>query len=94
MEIIWRSTALDDIEHARRYIARRNPAAGARVFCVIRTEVRRLAMAPHLGRPGRVDGTRELVIPDTPYLVAYAVIDESVVILAVLHGPQEWPEGF
>ena len=92
MEIIWRSTAIDDIEHVQRYIAQRNPAAGARAFGAIRTEARRLATAPHLGRPGRMDGTRELVIADTPYLVAYAVIDERLAILAVLHGAQEWPD--
>jgi len=41
-----------------------------------------------------VEGTRELVVPRTPYLVAYTVIDRQVVILAVLHHAREWPEAF
>lgn len=92
MEIVWRRGALDHLEHARRYIARHNPTAATRVFTAIRSAVGRLATAPHVGRPGRVAGTRELVVPGTPYLVAYAVIEGEVVILAVLHGAQQWPD--
>lgn len=51
------------------------------------------AANPALGRPGRVAGTRELVLPKTPYVVAYRIM-EAVEILAVMHGAREWPEGF
>ena len=47
-----------------------------------------------MGRPGRIAGTRELVVPGTPYLIAYAVLEEQVVVLAVLHGAQRWPDRF
>jgi toxin ParE1/3/4 len=53
--------------------------------------VRRLIEFPESGRPGRVAGTRELVIPRTPYIAAYLVIPEMVRILRVLHGAQIWP---
>ena len=49
---------------------------------------------PHHGRPGRVAETRELPVPRTPYILAYTVIGYRVVVTAVLHGAQEWPEGF
>ncbi len=94
MKIIWRPSAVEDIEHARQYIAQFNPAAAARIFAAIRASVRTLARLPQRGRPGRVEGTRELVVPRTPYLVAYTVIDRDVVILAVLHHAREWPEAF
>jgi len=91
MEIIWRPSAVEDIEVARRYIAQFNPGAAARVFAAIRASVRTLADFPQRGRLGRVEGTRELVVPHTPYLIAYTVIGQQLVILAVLHHAREWP---
>jgi toxin ParE1/3/4 len=70
MDIVWRRMALDDLESVRRYIAEENPRAAARVHAAILTSVGRLANYPSLGRPGRVDGTRELVVPRTLYIVA------------------------
>jgi toxin ParE1/3/4 len=46
------------------------------------------------GRSGRVSGTRELVIPNTPFVVAYAIARDRIVILATYHGAQQWPEAF
>jgi toxin ParE1/3/4 len=89
MEIIWRPSAVEDIELARRYIAEFNPKAAARVFVAIRASVRTLADFPQRGRLGRVEGTRELVVPHTPYLIAYTVIGQQLVILAVLHHARE-----
>ncbi len=48
----------------------------------------------HLGRPGRVKGTRELVVTRTPYIVAYRLKRQSIQILRVLHGARLWPERF
>ena len=94
MEIQWRLSARDDLRNARRYLAERNPQAAGRIFEAIRASVKRLADAPELGRPGRVDGTRELVVPGTQYLVAYAVLGNTLTILSVLHGAREWPGAF
>jgi len=46
------------------------------------------------GRAGRVPGTRELIISNTPFIVAYAIEKTDIVVLAVYHGAQHWPEGF
>jgi toxin ParE1/3/4 len=94
MEIIWRQVALAGIEQARRYVAEHNPAAAERIFEAILLAARRLAVMPSLGRPGRVPGTRELIVIGTPYIVAYAVLGNQVNILAVQHGAREWPEAF
>jgi toxin ParE1/3/4 len=59
----------------------------------IERRVGRLAEMPRLGRTGRVEGTRELVIPDTPFLAVYELEgdQESVVILRILHSARRWP---
>jgi toxin ParE1/3/4 len=94
MEIIWREVALNGLEHARDFIAANNPTAANRIFDAILSSVKRLAERPNSGRPGRVEGTRECVVTGTPYVVAYAVVDGRLNVIAILHGAQEWPEQF
>jgi toxin ParE1/3/4 len=45
-----------------------------------------------MGRPGRVPGTRELVIPKTPFIVPYRLQRKVIQILRVYHGARRWPE--
>jgi toxin ParE1/3/4 len=47
-----------------------------------------------MGRPGRVIGTRELIVPGTPYVVAYRVRESTMEVLAVMHSAQQWPTSF
>jgi toxin ParE1/3/4 len=94
MEIVWRPIALEDLDEAHRHIAQDNLVAADRIRTAIRAAVERLADYPNLGRPGRVDETRELVVADTPYIVAYVVLDNQLMILSVLHGAREWPRRF
>jgi toxin ParE1/3/4 len=49
---------------------------------------------PQAGRPGRIAGTRELVITPTPFLAAYRIRRGKVEILSLLHGARKWPEAF
>jgi addiction module RelE/StbE family toxin len=73
------------------YIEADNPRAAAAIDDRIRTRVMGLAQFPQMGRPGRIEGTRELVISGTPYIAAYQIDGETVRILRVLHGAQQWP---
>ena len=91
MQIAWTAAALRDLAAARDYIAAENPAAAERQVQLILTAVARLAQFPGIGRPGRVPGTRELVIVRTPYLVPYRLSGETVEIARVLHARQRWP---
>jgi toxin ParE1/3/4 len=47
---------------------------------------------PKLGAPGRIPGTRELVIPKTPYIVPYRVRGTKIEIARVYHTSRRWPD--
>ncbi len=93
MKIIWREEALQDFKGAIQYLRDRNPNAALSASAAIRRNVRLLSDHPHLGRAGRVEGTRELVIAGTSHVVIYTVdsLAGVVVILRVLHGRMRWP---
>ena len=83
-----RPTAMRSSTTSKR-TARRPPST---VDDRIRAQVAGLARFPERGRLGRVEGTRELVIHRTPYIAAYPIVRDTVRILRVLHGAQQWPE--
>lgn len=80
-----------DIENAFAYIAQESPKAAQTVVERILTSLESLPDNPLKGRPGRVEGTRELVILRTPYVAVYEVTDQSIAIVRVIHGRQNWP---
>ncbi|CAN7396114.1 type II toxin-antitoxin system RelE/ParE family toxin [Rhizobium leguminosarum] len=92
MRLVWARYALSDRENIFTYIETDNPRAAVHVDQKIVVAARRLVEFPESGRPGRIAGTRELVIPSTPYIAAYAVHEDRVRILRVLHGAQIWPD--
>jgi toxin ParE1/3/4 len=53
-----------------------------------------LADHPEIGRPGRIPGTRELVITNTPFVVPYRVRGDLIEVLSVFHGARRWPDSF
>jgi len=91
MEVRWLRTALRNLDEAAAYIARDDPRAATRMVARIRTAVARLATHPAMGRPGRVPGTRELVVAGTRYIVPYRIQRGRVEIIRVLHSAQQWP---
>jgi len=91
LRVRWLQTALANLEAHAQYIARDNPAAARRVVAAIERAAAQLADYPALGRPGRVEGTRELVVHGTPYIVPYRVRGQTVQILRVFHAARKWP---
>jgi toxin ParE1/3/4 len=71
----------------------RDPGAAVDMDKAIQVAVHNLRNFPNMGRQGRVDGTRELVVVGTPFIVAYVVLPDRVQLLRVLHAAQEWPSG-
>ncbi len=93
MRIQWTRAAAEDLNSIAVFIENDNPSAAARQILLIMDAVEKLlSHNPALGRPGRVPGTRELVIAGTSYIVAYRVKQKALQILRVLHGARRWPE--
>lgn len=94
MRVRWLRAALANLEAEGDYIAEDNPAAADRFVQRIFRATDLLAKNPAMGRPGRVAGTRELVIGDTPYIIPYRVRANAVEILRVFHAARKWPKRF
>jgi toxin ParE1/3/4 len=94
LKVAWSPLALQRIEEIWKHIALDNPAAATRAVRRIQKATKRLAFHPHSGRPGRVPGFRELVVAGTRYLLPYHFVQGTIEIVTVIHGAQEWPEGF
>ena len=94
MRVDWTRPASRHIEEIGDYIARKNPLAADRAVLRILDQVETLSDHPHIGRVGRVDGTRELVVADSPYIAVYRVLEDAVEVVAVVHAARRWPDKF
>jgi addiction module RelE/StbE family toxin len=92
VKLLWSAFALADRDGIFTHIEADSPRAAIVIDERIVAAVRHLADFPESGRPGRVAGTRELVISGTPYVAAYIVTANAIRILRVLHGAQRWPD--
>jgi toxin ParE1/3/4 len=94
MKLRWTRLALQDLRHLHEYIVEDNPSAAKRMVTRIQDATQRLKNHPQMGRPGRVQGTRELVIAASPYIVVYILGDSEIQIVAVIHSAMRWPDAF
>ena len=92
MRVKWLRKALRNLDEEATYIAADDPAAARLVVRRVLEAVAMLEAHPGLGRPGRVPGTRELVVLKTRYVVPYRVRGETVEILRVFHTSRRLPE--
>lgn len=94
MRLRWLRKALHNLDEEAAYITTDDAAAAQLVVGRILESVAQLAHQPGLGRPGRVPGTRELIVQKTRYIVPYRVRGDTVQILRVFHTsrrpPQHW----
>jgi toxin ParE1/3/4 len=90
----WLRRAERDLDQVEAFIAQDNPQAAVEMVLTIITAVEQLDNFPGMGRPGRVAGTKELVVAGTPYIVPYRKQGERIEILRVYHAARLWPETF
>ena len=85
---------MNDLKMIGDYIAEENKEAAYQVLIQIQAAADSLALHPEIGRPGRVEKTRELVITGLPYILPYYIEKNEVRILAVIHSARKWPGEF
>ena len=91
MKVVWSRRAIAHLVSVRKFIEKNSEQNAVLVAKRILKAIDLLQTQPDMGRPDRVLGTRELVIPLTPYLVAYRVRRDRLEIIAVFHGHQKGP---
>jgi len=91
MRVRWLRKALRNLDDEATYIATDDAAAARLVVKRVLDAVSSLAEQPGLGRPGRVPGTRELIVAKTRYIVPYRVRGETVEILRMFHTSRRLP---
>jgi len=87
----WLRTARHNLDEEISYISREDEELAFKIYQYIRDRVDSLKISPNIGRPGRVFGTRELVLDHYPYIIPYRVKDDVVEILRVFHTSRKQP---
>ena len=91
MKVVWSRRAIRHLISLRQHIAKDSEASAALVASRILAVIDLLKTQPDMGRPGRVLGTRELVIVGTPYILPYRVSRQRLELIVIFHGRQKWP---
>ena len=92
MRVGWLRKALRNLDDEATSIAADDTAASSLVVKRVLDAVAQLEAQPGLGRPGRVSGTRELLVARTRYVLPYRVRGETVDILRVFQISRRLPE--
>jgi toxin ParE1/3/4 len=91
MRLRWSDEAAEDLERITNYLFAETPQHASDLVRAIYNAPQALLQSPHRGRPGKKEGTRELVLSPLPYLVVYRIADDAIQIVRILHGAQKWP---
>jgi toxin ParE1/3/4 len=88
----WSPAAGDDLEEALAFAATQGPGQAARLTAAVNEALVQLQAFPALGKPGRLSGTREYLLPELPYFLPYTVEGNGLAILRLIHTARRWPE--
>lgn len=91
MKLKWTRRALEQLVEAQEYISQDNPTAARQVAEQIAQATKLLLTHPEMGRKGRVAGTIEWVVRQTPYFLVYKFEGDELIVLRLIHGKQHWP---
>jgi addiction module RelE/StbE family toxin len=92
MKVAWTRSALADLDSAYDSISEERPDAALRTIERIDIAIEALRRHPEIGRTGRMNGTRELIITGTPFIAAYRLDAKRIEVLALIHGARRWPD--
>ena len=91
MQVRWTQAAADDLDSIANYLFEKTPEHAPRLIRELYTAPSSLMRFPNRGRPGKKEGTRELVLHALPYIIVYRVSGEILHVVRILHGAQDWP---
>ena len=91
MQLRWTEEAADDLERIADYLLLHAPDRAQDLIGRVYDAPTALLTFPNRGRPGKKEGTRELVLAPLPYIVVYTVRGNVVFVVRILHGAQKWP---
>ncbi|AOD16390.1 type II toxin-antitoxin system RelE/ParE family toxin [Xanthomonas fragariae] len=86
----WTVPAATQFAHAQDHYHALNPTAATAMARQVLEATRTLAEQPGRGRAGRVAGTREWMVKQTPYVLVYRVRDDALQLLHVRLDARGW----
>lgn len=90
LDLIWEPEARHQYAAIVDFVSEHNPRAALRLSSLIDEALERACRFPEIGRPGRVSGTRELIVHPN-YLIVYQVAAGAIDVLRLLHARQRYP---
>jgi toxin ParE1/3/4 len=94
MNIVWSAASVRQLEEVFEYLGGGSARLAKTTRRRILATVMRVGQIPYSGRAGRVEGTREAVVPRSPFIVVYEIGPKAVEILGIWHGARLWPDSF
>lgn len=92
MRVRWLRRALQNLDEEAAYIAKDSPGMAAEFVRHMLESAAMLANHPNMGRPGRIAGTRELIVTRFSYILPYRIRGGAVEVLRVFHTARRWPK--
>jgi toxin ParE1/3/4 len=94
VKLVWSSAAIRDLQQIVDYLQGESTGGANTIRRRILETVRRVGQMPYSGRIGRVEGTREAVVPRSPFIVVYELSAQAIEILGVWHAARLWRATF
>jgi toxin ParE1/3/4 len=91
VQLRWTKEAADDLEHIAGHLLTHASSRAQDLVRAVYDAPTGLLTFPNRGRPGKKEGTRELVLSPLPYIVVYKVVSDTIFVVRILHGAQKWP---
>jgi toxin ParE1/3/4 len=91
MQLRWTEESADDLERIADYLLIHAPGRAPELIRAVYDAPSTLLTFPNRGRPGKREGTRELVLTPLPYIVVYKDLGDVIFVVRILHGAQQWP---
>ena len=85
MHILWFKKARNDLFEIYDYLSEESLSLAEQTCDEVKKRIEKLAGLPHIGRPGRVSGTKEFVLNNLPYIIPYRMREGRLEILRVYH---------